>query len=125
MQGLAIGGGVIIGIVICRRWGAELRPALDTERSEDAAGGVECLAASMRSRRRFMSEGSDIAVLYREFADALTELLAENAVGPARRGRLARARAAIKKHPNYSDAGYLRAVEAAFENWEAMQKAGR
>jgi hypothetical protein len=26
---------------------------------------------------------------------------------------------------NYSDAGYLRAVEAAFENWEAMQKAGR
>ena len=48
MQRQAIGGGVIIGIVICRRWGAELRPALDTERSEDAAGGVECLAASMR-----------------------------------------------------------------------------
>jgi hypothetical protein len=35
-----------------------------------------------------MSEGSDISVLYREFADALTEVLAENAVGPARRGRL-------------------------------------
>jgi hypothetical protein len=31
-----------------------------------------------------MSEGSDISVLYREFADALTEVLAENAVGPAR-----------------------------------------
>jgi hypothetical protein len=72
-----------------------------------------------------MSEGSDISVLYREFADALTEVLAENAVGPARRGRLARARAAIKKHPNYSDAGYLRAIEGAFEHWEAMQKAGR
>ena len=72
-----------------------------------------------------MSEGSDISVLYREFADALTEVLAENAVGPARRGRLARARAAIKHHPNYSEAGYLRAVEAAFENWEAMQKVGR
>jgi hypothetical protein len=71
-----------------------------------------------------MSEGSDISVLYREFADALTEVLAENA-GPARRGRLARARATVKKHPNYSDAGYLRAVEAAFENWEAMQNAGR
>ena len=40
-----------------------------------------------------MSEGSDISVLYREFADALTEVLAENATGPARRGRLARARA--------------------------------
>jgi MFS family permease len=47
-----------------------------------------------------MSEGSDISVLYREFADALTEVLAENAVGPARRGRLARARATVKKHPS-------------------------
>jgi hypothetical protein len=70
-------------------------------------------------------KGSDISTLYREFAGALTEVLAENAVGPARRGRLARARAAVKKHPNYSGAGYLRAVEAAFENWEAMQNAGR
>ena len=72
-----------------------------------------------------MSAGSDITVLYREFADALTEVLAENAVGPARRGRLARARAAVKHHPGYSETGHLRAVEAAFENWEAMQKAGR
>jgi hypothetical protein len=72
-----------------------------------------------------MSESSDISTLYREFANALTEVLAENAVGPARRGRLARARAAVKKHPDYSEAGYLRAVEAAFENWEAMQNAGR
>jgi hypothetical protein len=72
-----------------------------------------------------MSEGSDISVLYREFASALTEVLAENAVGPTRRGRLARARATVKKHPNYRDAGYLRAVAAAFENGEAMQNAGR
>ena len=72
-----------------------------------------------------MSEGSDISVLYREFADALTEVLAENAVGPVRRGRLARTRAAVKHHPDYSEAGYLHAVEAAFENWEAMQKVGR
>jgi len=72
-----------------------------------------------------MSEASDISVLYREFADALTEVLAENAVGLARRGRLARARATVKHHPDYSEAGYLRAVDAAFENWEAMQNAGR
>jgi hypothetical protein len=72
-----------------------------------------------------MSEDSDISILYREFADALTEVLAENAVGPARRGRLARARAAVKHHPDYSEAGHLRAIEAAFEHWEAMQKAGR
>jgi hypothetical protein len=72
-----------------------------------------------------MSSGTDISALYREFTDALTEVLAENAVGPARRGRLARARAAVKKHPDYSEAGYLLAVDTAFNNWEAMQKAGR
>jgi hypothetical protein len=45
-----------------------------------------------------MSTGTDISALCREFTDALTEVFAENAVGPARRGRLARARAAVKKH---------------------------
>ena len=49
-----------------------------------------------------------------EFTDALTEVLAENAVCPARRGRLARARAAVKKQPDYSESGYLLAVETAF-----------
>jgi hypothetical protein len=72
-----------------------------------------------------MSSGTSISALYSEFTGALTEVLAENAVGPARRGRLARARAAIKKHPDYSESGYLLAVETAFNNWEAMQKAGR
>ena len=46
-----------------------------------------------------MSSDTDISALYHEFADALTEVLAENTAGPARRGRLARARAAVKKHP--------------------------
>jgi hypothetical protein len=72
-----------------------------------------------------MSSGTGITALYSECTGALTEVLAENAVGPARRGRLARARAAIKKHPDYSESGYLLAVETAFNNWEAMQKAGR
>lgn len=72
-----------------------------------------------------MSTGTDISALYREFTAALTEVLAENAVGPARRGRLARARAAVKKHPDYSDAGFLQAVEVAFNNWEVIQTAGR
>jgi len=70
-----------------------------------------------------MTSGTDISAIYREFTDALTEVLSENAVGPARRGRLARAHAAVKKHANYSDAGYLLAVETAFKNWEAMQNA--
>jgi hypothetical protein len=69
--------------------------------------------------------GTDIATLYREFTDALTEVLAENAVGPARRGRLARARAAVKKHPDYSEHAYFLAVEGAFKNWEAVQNVGR
>jgi hypothetical protein len=72
-----------------------------------------------------MSTGTDISALYREFSDALTEVLAENAVGPARRGRLARARAAVKKHPEYTEHSYFLAVEAAFKNWEDMQNVGR
>jgi len=60
-----------------------------------------------------MSGTTDISALYSEFTAALTEVLAENAVGPARRARLARARAAVKKHPDYSEARYFRAVDAS------------
>ena len=69
-----------------------------------------------------MSTG--ISTLYSEFTAALTEVLAENAVGPARRGRLARVRAAVKKHPEYSEHAYFLAVETAFAQWEALQNAG-
>ena len=72
-----------------------------------------------------MSSSRDISVLYSEFTDALMEVLAENAVGPARRGRLARARAAVKKHPKYSEHEYFLAVESAFKQWEVMQNASR
>jgi len=72
-----------------------------------------------------MVSAVDISVLYREFTDALAEVLAENAVGPARRGRLARARAAVKKHPNYNEHEYFLAIEAAFTHWEAIQNVGR
>jgi len=72
-----------------------------------------------------MSSGTSISALYSEFTDKLTELLAENAAGVARRGRLARARAAVKKHPDYSEHEYFLAVETAFAHWEAIQNAGR
>jgi hypothetical protein len=72
-----------------------------------------------------MGTGTDIYTLYREFTDALTEVLAENAGNPARRGRLARAHATVKRHPDYSEHEYLLAVEAAFAHWEAMQKVVR
>jgi hypothetical protein len=52
------------------------------------------------------------------------EVLAEKAGNPVRRGRLARARAAVKRHPNYSEHEYFLAVEAAFTHWEAMQNIG-
>jgi hypothetical protein len=71
-----------------------------------------------------MGRGIEISTLYREFTDALTEVLAENSASPARRGRLARARAVVKKHPDYSERGYFLAVEAAFMQWEAVQNAG-
>ena len=54
-----------------------------------------------------MTSSGDISVLYQEFTEALTEVLAESSVGPARRGRLARARAAVKKHPKYSEHEYF------------------
>ena len=63
-----------------------------------------------------MSRSTDLSALYLEFTDALST---------TRRGRLARARAAVKKHPNYSEAGYFLAVETAFENWEVIQNIGR
>ena len=68
-----------------------------------------------------MSGRTEIVVLYGQFTQALTEVLAENAVGPARRGRLARARAAVKNHPDYNEHEYFLAVETAFGHWEAMQ----
>ena len=71
-----------------------------------------------------MTSDTDISAHYREFTDALTEVLAENAVGPARRGRLARARAAVKKQPDYSEHAYFLAVETAFKQWEALQNVG-
>ena len=72
-----------------------------------------------------MTSGTDISALYLEFTNALTEVLAENSVGPARRGRLARARAAVKKRPDYSEHEYFLAVETAFKQWEAVQNTGR
>ena len=66
-----------------------------------------------------------IAVVRREFTDALAEVLAENAaVCPVRRGRVARAHAAIKSHLGYSEHEFCAAVEFAFEQWETSQNAG-
>jgi hypothetical protein len=72
-----------------------------------------------------MSTSNDISSLCNEFTNALTEVLAENAAGLVRRGRLARARTAVKKHPEYNEHAYFLAVEAAFTQWEAMQNVGR
>lgn len=73
---------------------------------------------------KVMSSGADISTLYQEFTEALTDVLAEHAVGPASRGRLARTRAAVRKHPEYSEHGYFLAVETAFKQWETMQTVG-
>jgi hypothetical protein len=84
--------------------------------------------ALVRGRQRRseadMSTNTDISVHYREFTDSLREVLAETAGAPVRRGRLARAHAAVKKHPNYNEHEYFLAVETAFTQWEAMQNVG-
>jgi uncharacterized protein Smg (DUF494 family) len=59
----------------------------DTRDLKEAKALLEGLASQQRQLAKSemsMSESSDISRLYREFADALTEVLAENAVGPAR-----------------------------------------
>ena len=89
------------------------------------AGITSCLVRGPTEDNDDMISGTDISTLYQEFTDALAEVLAENSVGPARRGRLARARAAVKKHPKYSEHEYFLAVENAFKQWEAIQNAGR
>ena len=72
-----------------------------------------------------MSTGTDISALYHDFTYALTEVLAENAIGAARRGRLARAHAVVKNHPDFNESGYFLAVETAFAHWQTIQNTGR
>jgi hypothetical protein len=71
-----------------------------------------------------MPSEADLAALCDEFTSALTEVLAENAAAPARRGRVARAHAAIKRHPEYNEHAFCVAVESAFMQWEALQNVG-
>jgi hypothetical protein len=71
-----------------------------------------------------MPQGADISTLYREFTQALTDVLAEQAIGPVSRGRLARAREVVKKHPQYSEHEHFLAVEVAFKQWENLQTIG-
>jgi hypothetical protein len=68
-----------------------------------------------------MNTEADIRAVCHEFTDALAEVLAENAIGLARRGRVARAHAAIKNHPKYNEHAFCVAVETAFTQWEALQ----
>ena len=84
-----------------------------------------CCALSLKESNGNMTTAVDISALYQEFTEALIEVLAENSVGPARRGRLARARAAVKKHSKYSEHEYFLAVETAFTRWELLQNTGR
>jgi len=71
-----------------------------------------------------MNTEADLTALCDEFTNALTEVLAENAAAPARRGRVARAHAAIKRHPEYNEHAFCAAVETAFARWEAAQNVG-
>ena len=71
-----------------------------------------------------MQTEADLEKLCQEFTSALTEILAEAAVGPARRGRVARAHAAIKKHPDYNEHAFC-VVDTGFTRWEGIQNAAR
>ena len=64
-----------------------------------------------------MSSGADISTLYREFIQALTDVWWSGIPWSTRK-------AALKKHPEYSEHGYFLAVETAFKQWETMQTVG-
>jgi hypothetical protein len=83
---------------------------------------IVSLAVSRKVLWLRMSGGTHISTLYCEFADALRDVLAENAVGLASRGRLVRTRAAVKKHPDYSEHEYFLAVEMAFKTMGSYAK---
>jgi hypothetical protein len=48
--------------------------------------GLPAAQNDSAARRQFMTTGTDISALYREFTDALTEVLAENAGSLVRMG---------------------------------------
>ena len=70
-----------------------------------------------------MTPEANISALCHEFTNALTEVLAENAVGLARRGRIARAHAAVKRHSEYDEHALCVAVEAPVERHQATARA--
>ncbi len=61
-----------------------------------------------------MNTETDIAARLPGVHRRANRTLAENAIGLARRGRLARAHAAVKHHPEYSEHAFCVAVETAF-----------
>ena len=73
-----------------------------------------------------MSPDTDIFTLYREFTDALTEILRRkcrwpSTPWPARKGTRCRQETSRVQRTCI----YFLAVETAFKNWETMQNAGR
>src|SRR5262249_33969787 len=68
----------------CRERGALTRLKSHTSQKCLVVRGRKCRSEAD------MSTSADISALYREFTDSLTEVLAETAGAPVRRGRLAR-----------------------------------
>ncbi len=60
-----------------------------------------------------MNNDIEIAKLYREFEDALTDVLAENEFGLARHSRLFDVRTRLRSHPDFDPTAYKKAVYRA------------
>lgn len=69
-----------------------------------------------------MSNETNIAILYRDFEDALTDVLIENEYGPARRSRLFDARTHFRSHPDITASEYMKAVDRAFERYSLLKR---
>jgi len=62
-----------------------------------------------------MSSGTSISALYSEFTDALTEVLAENAVGPARRKGSRRRQEASRLQRVWTSSGGRNCIQPLFK----------
>ena len=84
----------------------------------NGAGSIAGGPRQQHSQVNAMTEKNGaIGPLYSAFEDALTEVLAENEFGPARRTRLFEARMKLQAHPNFQQERYRETVDRAFRRW--------
>jgi hypothetical protein len=69
-----------------------------------------------------MADQADIAKLYYEFEEALTDVLTQDAHSMAHRTHLFESRMRVKSHRDFNIVEYALAVDRAFQRFEAVER---